>query len=324
MPRLHDMYNLLILITILCLSSITCAHSVETTSDLNVHARSAWDPSGEITADRRLEASTEGNITVHRRTILTASSSTSTDMPKPFDTLAYDFAKGASCIDFFAKWRADETIINCNAVSLLLENSNAFFHSLNSANRTTHILDTSCSANVSECASIMTDLAAQLVKSENCGKDYNNGNSVVKGLYRDLVAYEPVYRATCLKNPSTQDYCFVNSVVNNTTSPDDYNVYFMPLGDRLDMSATPTCNKCLKSTMEIFSGWAKRDGQGLAYTYLPSADVVNARCGAGFAATNITVGSSAITSGGGLAVPLPNLGVASAMALGLAVLTALS
>ncbi|KAJ5877542.1 hypothetical protein N7455_001007 [Penicillium solitum] len=318
MSRLYHIYNLLILITILCLST-TRAESVEPT-DLPV-PRSAWHPSGEIkTTDRQsLQALTEETTTIRRRTIVTASTSTTTGMPKPFDTLSYNFANSSTCIDFFTKWRANTTISNCNAISLLIENSNAFFHTLNSAPATSRILDTSCSADVSQCASIMTALAADLLKTENCGDDYENGNSVVKGTYRDLVAYEPMYRATCLTNPSTKDYCFVDAV-SNSTVPDDYSVYLMPLGTPLTSGDVPTCNKCLKATMELFSGWARRDGQSLDSTYLPSAKIVNAHCGDGFASTNITVGSVDVRAGAGLAVPLPKFGFVTIMALVLGVM----
>ncbi|CAI7572002.1 unnamed protein product [Penicillium viridicatum] len=305
MSRLYHIYNLLIIITILCLS--TRAESVEPT-DLPV-PRSAWHPSGEIkTTDRQsLQAPTEETTTIRRRTIVTASTST-TEIPKPFDTLSYNFANSTTCIDFFAKWRANTTITNCNAISLLIENSNAFFHTLNSAPATSRILDTSCSANVTQCASIMTSLAADLLKPDNCGDDYENDNSVVKGTYRDLVAYEPMYRATCLTNPSTKNYCFVDAV-SNPTVPDDYSVYLMPLGTPLSSGDVPTCNKCLKATMELFSGWARRDGQSLDSTYLPSAKIVNAHCGDEFAWTNITVGSADVRAGAGLAAPLPKLGI---------------
>lgn len=67
--------------------------------------------------------------------------------------------------------------------------------------------------------------------------------------------------------------------------------------------------------MDIYSGWARRDGQPLDTTYLPSAKIVNAHCGDGFAATNITVGSVDVRAGAGLAVPLPHLGFATVMAL---------
>ncbi|OQD72357.1 hypothetical protein PENPOL_c001G02746 [Penicillium polonicum] len=315
MSRLYHIYNLLIIITILCLS--TRAESVEPTH-LPV-LRSAWHPSGEIkTADRQsLQAPTE-ETTIRRRTIVTASTST-TEIPKPFDTLSYNFANSTTCIDFFAKWRANTTITNCNAISLLIENSNAFFHTLNSAPATSRILDTSCSADVSQCASIMTTLAADLLKPDNCGDDYENDNSVVKGTYRDLVAYEPMYRATCLTNPSTKNYCFVDAV-SNSTVPDDYSVYLMPLGTPLSSGDVPTCNKCLKATMELFSGWARRDGQSLDSTYLPSAKIVNAHCGDGFASTNITVGSADVRAGAGLAVPLPKLGISTVMFLLLGVM----
>ncbi|EKV05323.1 C6 transcription factor, putative [Penicillium digitatum] len=282
--------------------------------------RSAWHPSGEIKIPERqsLQVPTE-ETTVRRRTIVTASTSTTTGMPKPYDTLSYNFANESTCINFFAKWRANTTISNCNAISLLIENSNAFFHTLSSASATSRILDTSCSANVTQCASIMTALAADLVKPENCGDDYENGNSVVKGMYRDLVAYEPVYRATCLTNPSTKDYCFVDAVANST-APDDYNVYLLPLGTPLTVGVVPTCNRCLKVTMDLFSGWARRNGQSLDSTYLPSAKIVNANCGDDFVSTNITVGSADVMAGAGLAVPLPKFGIVSVVALALGVM----
>lgn len=71
--------------------------------------------------------------------------------------------------------------------------------------------------------------------------------------------------------------------------------------------------------MELFSGWARRDGQSLDSTYLPSAKIVNAHCGDGFAATNITVGSADVRAGAGLAVPLPKLAFVTVMALVLGV-----
>lgn len=72
--------------------------------------------------------------------------------------------------------------------------------------------------------------------------------------------------------------------------------------------------------MELFSGWARRDGQSLDLTYLPSAKIVNAHCGDGFAWTNITVGSADVRAGAGLAAPLPKLGISTVMALLLGVM----
>ena len=108
--------------------------------------------------------------------------------------------------------------------------------------------------------------------------------------------------------------------MSNSTVPDDYSVYLMPLGTPLTSGAVPTCNKCLKATMELFSGWARRDGQSLDLTYLPSAKIVNTHCGDGFAATNISVGSADVRAGAGLAVPLPKLGIVTVMTLVLSVM----
>lgn len=296
----------LIVITIFCLS-IATAQPLEQ----NVNIQSGRYPSGEIVADRQQSTHQKA-----ARAILTASNVTDTDMPVPYDTLAYNFANTTSCINFYAAWRANKTITDCHAVSLLLENSNAFFHTLRSNASISRVLNTSCTQDTNKCAAIMSDLAADLLKDENCREDYDNGNSVVKGTYRDLIAYEPMYRATCLRNPSTQQYCFVDAALNST-SPDDYNVYFMPLGNALGAGSKPTCSRCLQSTMDVFSGWAKVDGQSLDTTYLPSARVINARCGAGFAVTNITVGSEASTGGAGVAIPLPGVGMVISLLLAL-------
>ncbi|CAI7622381.1 unnamed protein product [Penicillium bialowiezense] len=290
----------IILITIFCLS-IATAQPLE--QNANILVQSGRHPSGEIVADRQQSTHQKA-----ARAILTASNVTDTDMPVPYDTLAYNFANTTSCINFYAAWRANKTITDCHAVSLLLENSNAFFHTLRSNASISRVLNTSCTQDTNKCAAIMSDLAADLLKDENCREDYHNGNSVVKGTYRDLIAYEPMYRATCLRNPSTQQYCFVDAALNST-SPDDYNVYFMPLGNTLGAGSKPTCSRCLQSTMDVFSGWAKVDGQSLDTTYLPSARVINAHCGAGFAVTNITVGSEASTGGAGVAIPLPGVGM---------------
>lgn len=117
----------------------------------------------------------------------------------------------------------------------------------------------------------------------------------------NLVVYEPVYRASCLKDPGTDEYCFVDAVTNSS-SPADYALYFLPFGEVLpDHGKGPSCTPCLKASMRVFRDWARRDGQPLAGSYLPSAKVVNRYCGDGFADLNVTVGDQrvAATSGGG-------------------------
>ncbi|KAJ5654680.1 hypothetical protein N7490_001683 [Penicillium lividum] len=320
--RLGSLYHgLLILILIVCLSTSTLAHPALAT-DL-VDPRSASYPSGEIvdlqasperrgdtfldTQDQDAVAESLRHDVNHglQRRILNASTETSTTMPEPFDTSSNNFAN-SSCVSFFDKFLANSTVTKCHAVSLLLTNSNAFFHDLSSATKTSRVLDTTCSEPVEKCQSIMTSLAAQMLYEDNCGPDYEAGNSVVTDTYQQLMAYEPVYRATCLTNPTTQDYCFVDAVTN-TTAPNDYNVYFIPIGTTLTKGKL-TCNECLSATMDVYAQWATVDGQALDSTYISSAKVVNEYCGSGFAVTNLTIGSDSVTvtAGAGLTVPLPS------------------
>lgn len=150
----------------------------------------------------------------------------------------------------------------------------------------------------------MSSLANDMLKDENCGSDYSLGNSVVQGAYDDMVAYEPLYHATCLTNPVTQNYCFVDAV-KNASAPADYNVYFVPLGETLGSHASVTCNRCLQATMSLFARWATHDDQPLDQSYLPSARAVNEQCGTGFAPSNITVGADKVKSGAGVSASLP-------------------
>lgn len=239
-----------------------------------------------------------------QRSIVTADNSTSTDLPTAFDTLSNNFAN-ATCVAFFDKFRSNSTFTDCVAISLLLGNSNSFFHMLTSAVATSHVLDVACAQPVAKCASVMTSLAKQMLHDSNCGGDYEY-NSVVQSVYQELRAYEPMYHASCLTNPSTKDYCFVNAVTN-TSAPNDYNVYMVPIGSTLTLSGQLTCNECLQATMNVFAQWAIIDGQSLDTTYLPSAKVVNNYCGSNFASTNVTVGSDVVTAGAGQVVQLPNL-----------------
>jgi hypothetical protein len=296
MSHIHNIYIYIILISIFCLSI--------TKAQVEPYTSSAHHPRA-IIADRQPKQHKHEHGAA-RRTIITATSTTTTSMPEPYDTLAYNFANTTSCQNFYKTWRANSTITNCHAISLLLENSNAFFHTLSSATSTSRVLDTACAANAATCSTIMTNLAADLIKPSNCGADYANNNAVVKGTYRDLVAYEPMYRATCLTNPQTESYCFADAATN-TSSPADYDVYFMPLGSALGGGSTPSCTLCLQATMEVFARWATVNGQALDRTYLPSARVVNAHCGEGFAKTNVTVGVEVV--GGSERVGVSGVGV---------------
>ncbi|EAW08406.1 uncharacterized protein ACLA_031390 [Aspergillus clavatus NRRL 1] len=222
--------------------------------------------------------------------LVARSGTTSNDsLPTAFDTnLSTNFTT-QSCPKFFNEFLSDSTVTKCHAISLLLHDSTSFFHTLTSAAATSHVLDLACAASVDQCKDTMARLATRLTTDDACGKDYKLGNPLVTDAYTAMVTYEPVYRATCLKNPTTKDYCFVDAATN-TSSPQNLDAYSLPAGFALG-SPYPTCNPCLQASMDIFSRWAQVDGQPLNRAYLPAAQTLNRRCGTNFANVNITVGS---------------------------------
>ncbi|KAJ5179138.1 hypothetical protein N7492_002348 [Penicillium capsulatum] len=324
---------LLILILILYFSpASTLAQPTPNESDLTLDVpQSASLPSGEIIGDDPREGS---SLYEDAAPIVVGSSNTQADrgslerriatntagtMPTPFDTLSNNFAN-SSCVKFVSESLRSDEVANCHPLSLLLQNSNGFFHTLSSAARTSQVLDTACSASLPSCASTMTSMAKKMLQNDNCGPDYDSDNLFVRTVYQDLMAYEPMYRATCLTNPDTTHYCFVDAVTN-TTAPDGYDLYFVPLGNEL-RSGNVTCNQCLQAAMDVYAHWATIDGQALDTTYLPSARVVNQQCGANFANTTLTTGTPHIKSSAGVRVPFPDVQIT--VSLGLAIGAALT
>ncbi|RMJ21032.1 hypothetical protein PHISP_08101, partial [Aspergillus sp. HF37] len=168
--------------------------------------------------------------------------------------------------------------------------SSSFFNTLSSAPATSRTLDAACAAPFHQCASIFASLAADIRRPETCKQDLENGNPLAQAALTDFRAYEPLYKATCLTNPASDNYCFVDAVFSNVSA--DYNVYFVPLGVSLSSELRNlTCGQCLQATMDVFSEYAEVDGQPLAQSYLPSARAVNRICGSGFADVNVSVGS---------------------------------
>ncbi|KAL1970486.1 hypothetical protein VTN77DRAFT_4130 [Rasamsonia byssochlamydoides] len=226
-----------------------------------------------------------------------SSSSTSADsaFPSPFETLGNNFTT-TSCPQFFANFLDDSTFKSCYAISLLLQNSNSFFQALHSAVSLDQIVETSCSANLSTCSAYMSKLASDLINKDACGQDYSLGNPLVVQAYTGMLAYEPIYHATCLKDPSTENFCFTEAAMNETNVT-DYYVYFLPLGMPLPGSSRPTCNECLQATMEVFMQRALIKGQPLTQTYIPAAEQINLGCGPDFVNASVKVGIKSASAG---------------------------
>jgi hypothetical protein len=151
-------------------------------------------------------------------------------------------------------------------------------------------LDTACSAPLSICEPAMSELAQQLISEDNCGADFRNEQPLVLQAYNGLLAYEPVYRASCLKTEADDEYCLANALGGSNNSANIY-PYFTAVGLAIPSGARPTCNACLKQTMQVFAQYAVRSSSPLSQTYMKCAQIVDGSCGEDYADTTIKVGS---------------------------------
>lgn len=225
-----------------------------------------------------------------------SSTVSTTGLPLPFDTSLGSNFTDTACPDYFTKFLADSTFLSCLPVSLLLQNSMSFFQAARSPSLLEQTLDTSCSASLAVCSPLMDKLADNLIAKDNCQADYLSNNPLVMQAYAGLKAYEPLYQATCLKEVSSNKYCFVEAMESDTA--DDSYPYYTAVGMALPQASEPQCTACLKQTMEIFSGYANQEEQSLSETYPECAIQVNTECGEGFAETAVkSVSKIASTSG---------------------------
>jgi hypothetical protein len=228
-------------------------------------------------------------------TVVSAPTSLSNStLPSPFDTSIGSNFSSSSCPDFFDSFLNNATFKSCAPLSLLLQNSNSFFKASRSPAFLTQTLEATCSVNLQTCVDMMSDLASKII-DDACGQDYHNENPIVQQARNGLVAYEPLYRAGCLKNDNTGNFCFADAITNTSSASDAY-PYYLPLGIALPAASRPTCNQCLQNTMNIFASAAVDKNQPLAQTYVLAAQQIDLGCGPTFVNSTVpvaTVGSSA-------------------------------
>ncbi|KAI8962443.1 hypothetical protein F5Y11DRAFT_190405 [Daldinia sp. FL1419] len=206
-------------------------------------------------------------------------------LPTPFDgALAANFSGDdgeGSCLDFINNFLEDPTFKTCYPLSLLLKNSNSFFQAMKSVVKITQVIETACEAPKDSCITYLNDLADQLTLEANCGEDYNKRNDLVVQAYKGMKSYEEVFGATCLYNPDTSTYCFVNAVTNQTTASNVY-LYSLPFNSSLPETAVPACDTCTSETMKIYQAAAADRKKWIASTYVKAAEQIDANCGGNF------------------------------------------
>ncbi|PGH23257.1 hypothetical protein AJ80_02673 [Polytolypa hystricis UAMH7299] len=221
--------------------------------------------------------------------IVDSSAPSNHPIPTPFDTIITDNFTSPGCPDFFYGIVDNSTFQECYPVSLMLLNSNSFFHASRSLVRMSQTLDASCGVNAAKCKDLMSHFAGEMVKEETCAGDLKAENPLLVQAQNGLLAYQAVFNSTCLKSPDTTNYCFADAVTNTSSVENPY-VYYLGIGMPLPASSHPTCNSCLQATMKSYSQAAKRKNQPITKTYGDAAQQINILCGPSFVPT-VAVGS---------------------------------
>jgi hypothetical protein len=177
----------------------------------------------------------------------------------------------------------------------------SFFQAQKSIVRITQVLDASCTANVTTCGRVMAAFASNITSSSACSSDMQTGNPLVNQAHLGLLAYKPLYTATCLKNQISKSYCFAEAITNASNPSDNY-LYYLPLNISLPGGSQPTCNSCLQNTMAVYSAATSDRTSALASDYVDAAMQVNVNCGPTF--TNASLAAAVATN----ASPAPILG----------------
>ncbi len=143
----------------------------------------------------------------------------------------------------------------------------------------------------------MSSFAINIRSPSYCEDDFNRQNPIVRQAYNGLLAYDVLYRASCLhaqptaSNNESSDYCFADAVTN-TSAPTDSYIYYLPLGIPLPAGTQPTCDQCLKDTMGVFETQAGNQSQPISFVYAQGAQLINQQCGPNFV-------NQSVPSGGG-------------------------
>ncbi|TVY21841.1 hypothetical protein LARI1_G000223 [Lachnellula arida] len=212
--------------------------------------------------------------------IATATSGSMSALPTPFDS-GFSSNISATCSSFMNDMLANAEFKQCVPFSLLLQNSLSFFQAEKSIVKITQTLDASCAANVTSCTKLMTSFANNITQTSSCSSDLASKNPLIVSAQLGLQAYKPMYQASCLRNPSTNAYCFADAITNSS-NPSDSFIYHLPLNVTLPGGSMPTCNNCLQQAMAVFEVASSDRTSALASDYVSAASQVNAICGPTF------------------------------------------
>lgn len=155
------------------------------------------------------------------------------------------------------------------------------------------VLDATCKADSSSCATFLDQAATNLTMAGNCKTEVEQNQTLVLQAYDGLLAYKTLYAATCLQDPSSSQYCFANAVTNLNTPSDAY-LYFLPYGLALPGSSNPSCSWCTQQTMDIYYSASADRSSPVAGVYQAAARQVNTLCGPNYVNGTLPPASSGV------------------------------
>ncbi|KAL6910589.1 hypothetical protein GGI43DRAFT_16716 [Trichoderma evansii] len=239
----------------------------------------------------------------HSATTTTLSKPTSsavaslTPLPEPFDnTPASAFQSSGStdaCPKFITSLLSNPTFKSCYPLSMMLQSSTGFFQAEKSLLSIVRVLDATCKADSSTCATFLDQAATNLTMAGNCKTEVDQNQTLVLQAYDGLLAYKTLYAATCLQDPTSSQYCFANAVTNLNTPSDAY-LYFLPYGIALPGSSNPSCSLCTQQTMDIFYSASADRSSLVAGVYQAAARQVNTLCGPNYVNGTLPPASSGV------------------------------
>ncbi|CAN6658208.1 hypothetical protein TRVA0_030S01266 [Trichomonascus vanleenenianus] len=208
-----------------------------------------------------------------------------------FDTSLGNNFTSATCPQFFHEFTANSSFNDCHPMSFYLQNSQSYIRQVRKGLSSLEtILNNACTVDQTKCTNLMNDLDRQLL--DKCSEDYSEGNPVVYAAHQDFLAYEMLFKVTCLpnyaKNDSNASYCYSDALFGKESAvTTNAYLYLLPLGTEyplLNISTglmEPSCGKCTTQTMAVYHSYTGQTNQSITSTYPKAAKAINNACGAG-------------------------------------------
>ncbi|KAH9922890.1 hypothetical protein B0H21DRAFT_701385 [Amylocystis lapponica] len=222
-------------------------------------------------------ASTSASTTLP--TIPASSPVLPTPFPQPWDTSLGQTFSTETCELFFQSMTNDINFRACRPFSLLLQSSSNFIQAQNNLTYLNTVVWGTCNTDISaaQCNDNMASFADTL--QDQCETDLNAGNAQVLHALIGLQAYTLMRNAACMRNATTDAYCYVTAAQSTQTA--DLYIFSLPLGSPLPSSAHSSCSGCSQNLMDMYPPEIA-NLTSLQQTYADAAQLMNSDCGAGY------------------------------------------